>query len=208
MIARGTGFVKGHPVAAEARLVAHLKYIEHRSKTENENRDDRRIFDKDQDVVSRRDAACDVMNHAHRQVAYHKIVLSPGEAEHVADWREWTRGVMDDLEKKQGRELHWYAVYHNNTDNPHVHVVLAGAGNNLENGNREAVKMYQKDYELLRQSGTDRSDRDWYRQIEERLKEEDRQDQAEIARDQERERERQPEPDVQPEHYQGGDHDR
>ena len=204
MIAKGTGFVKGNPVAAQSRLTAHLKYIEHRSKTENEGRDDRRIFDKDQDVVNRRDAARDVMNHAHRQVAYHKIVLSPGQDEHIADWREWTRGVMDDLEKKQGCELHWYAVYHNNTDNPHVHVVLAGAGENLETDNREAVKMYQKDYELLRQSGADRSDRDWYRQIEEQIKEEDRQDQAEIAHKQELEQQRQPEP----EHNPGGDHDR
>ena len=68
--------------------------------------------------------------------------------------------------------------------------------------------MYQKDYELLRQSGTDRSDRDWYRQIEEQVKEEDRQDQAEIAHKQELEQQRQPEPEKQPEHYQGGDHDR
>lgn len=202
MIARGTGFVKGNPAAAQGRLIAHFKYVEHRHREGNESRDDRRIFSKDQDVVSRQDAVSDVMNHAHRQVAYHKIVLSPGEAEHIADWREWTRGVMDDLEKKQGRELHWYAVKHDNTDNPHVHVVLAGAGDNLETGNREAVKMYQKDFELLRQSGTDRSDRDWYRQMEEHIREEDRQDQAEIARNQE------PERDAQPAYHQGGDRDR
>jgi type IV secretory pathway VirD2 relaxase len=201
MIARGTGFVKGHPLAAQSRLVAHLKYIEHRSKTENESRDDRRLFTKDEDRVTRSAAVQDVMDHAHTQVAYHKIVLSPGEDEHVADWHEWTRGVMDDLEKKQGRELHWYAVYHNNTDNPHVHVVLAGSGNNLETGNREAVKMYQKDYELLRQSGTDRSDRDWYRQIEEQARQEDRRDQEEITRSREEV--------VEPHQaHQGGDHDR
>jgi hypothetical protein len=77
-------------------------------------------------------------------------------------------------------------------------VVLAGAGNNQISGNREAVKMYQKDYELLRQSGSDRSDRDWYRQIEEHIKEEDRQDQPARVRE------------IEPEltHHQGGDHDR
>jgi hypothetical protein len=200
MIARGTGFVKGEKASAQARLVAHLKYVEHRRKAENESRDDRRIFSKDQDVVSRSDAVSDVMDHAHSQVAYHKIVLSPGEDEHIVNWREWTRGVMDDLEKKQGRELHWYAVKHDNTDNPHVHVVLAGAGENHKTDNREAVKMYRSDYELLRQSGTDRSDRDWYRYMEERLKEADQRDQAEISRDQER--------DVLLSRYQGGDHDR
>jgi type IV secretory pathway VirD2 relaxase len=150
----------------------------------------------------RLDAVSDVMHHTHSQVAYHKIVLSPGEDEHIADWRAWTRGVMDDLEKMQGRELHWYAVKHDNTDNPHVHVVLAGAGDNQISGKREAVKMYRSDYELLRQSGTDRSDRDWYRQLEERLKEEDQQDRAE------RELERQPEPEKLLEQLQGGDRDR
>jgi MobA/VirD2-like, nuclease domain len=200
MIAKGTGFVKGDPQAARSRLVAHLKYVEHRRREANESRDERRIFSKDQDVVSCRDAVSDVMHHAHSQVAYHKIVLSPGEDEHIADWREWTRGVMDDLEKKQGRELHWYAVKHDNTDNPHVHVVLAGAGDNQISGKREAVKMYRSDYGLLRQSGTDRSDRDWSRQIEEHIEEEDRQDQAEIARNQER--------DVGLPQLQGGDRDR
>ena len=74
MIAKGTGFVKGNPEASKSRLVAHLKYVEHRRKTENESRDDRRMFSKDQDVVSRENAISDVMNHAHSQVAYHKIV--------------------------------------------------------------------------------------------------------------------------------------
>ena len=205
MIAKGTGFVKGDPQASKARLVAHFKYIEHRRREENEQRSERLIFSKDQDQVDRKDAVSDVMNHAHSQVAYHKMVLSPGEDEHIADWREWTRGVMDDLAKKQGRELHWYAGKHNNTDHPHVHVVLAGAGENQKTGKLEAVKMYQKDYELLRQSGTDRSDRDWYRQIEEHIKEEEQQDRAEIARNQEPER--QPERDARPTHLQGGGHD-
>lgn len=101
------------------------------------------------------------MKHAHRQVAYHEIVLSPGEDEPITDWHKWTRGVMDDLEKMQGRKLHWYAVKYDNTDNPPVHVVLAGAGEHLETGNREAVRMSRSDYALLRQSGIDRSDSDW-----------------------------------------------
>lgn len=194
MIAKGTGFVKGDKASAEARLVAHLKYIEYRQREENESRNDRHIFTSDQDRVSRSTAVEDVMDHAHSQVAYHKIVLSPGKDEYVSDWQTWTREVMNDLEKKQGRKLHWYAVKHDNTDNPHVHVILAGAGSNNETGKREAVKLYRQDYELLRQSGTDRSDHEWYRHIEEHLREEDRQEGMEHSHE--------------PEHYQGGDHDR
>lgn len=196
MIARGTGFVKGHPQAAKARLAAHLKYLEHRARTEQETRDDRRIFSKDENIVNRESAMRDVMEHTSASVRYHKMVLSPDHHEPVRDWHEWTRGVMSDLEQKQGRELHWYAVRHGNTDNPHVHVVLAGAGENKVSGKLEPVKMYQRDYELLRQSGMDRSDRDWYRQIEERLREEARQEKQEMTRFQERQL------------YQGGDRDR
>src|SRR5947209_1130030 len=132
MIAKGSGYNRGNREAGRARLVSHFKYIEHRSRSENESRDDRRIFSEDEDVVSRRDAIDDVMGHTSTSVNYHKIVLSPSEDEIVQDWREWTRDVMADLEERQGKELHWYAVAHNNTDNPHVHVVLAGAGENHE----------------------------------------------------------------------------
>ena len=121
----------------------------------------------------------EVMDHTSTSVNYHKIVLSPDEKEPVADWREWTREVMDDLQEKQGRELHWYAVNHDNTDNPHVHVVLAGAGENLETGKTEPVKMYTQDYQLLRESGHEHSEYEWSRQIEGLVKEYDQQDHPE-----------------------------
>lgn len=165
MIAKGTSYVRGK--GAGSRLGAHLKYIEHRARDELESRSDRRIFDKDEDVVSRRDAQADIMEHAHPHVAYHKMVLSPGQDEPVPDWREWTRDVMSDLEARQGKELHWYAVAHQNTDNPHVHVVLAGSGENHETGEREVVKMFAPDYQFLRESGHEHSNHDWHERLDE-----------------------------------------
>lgn len=165
MIAKGTGYVKGK--GASSRLGAHLKYIEHRAREEHESRSDRRIFDKDEDVVSRREAQDGIMEHAHHNVSYHKLVLSPGQDEPVQDWREWTREVMADLEERQGKELHWYAVAHSNTENPHVHVVLAGSGENHDTGEREMVRMYAPDYQFLRESGHDHSDADWYQRLDE-----------------------------------------
>jgi hypothetical protein len=123
MIAKGSGYVRGNRQAATARLTSHFKYTEHRSKDlERETRDGRRIFSKDQDVVSRKDAVDDVMEHTSTSVNYHKIVLSPGQDEPIQDWREWTRDVMHDLEERQGHALYWYAVKHDNTDNPHDQV--------------------------------------------------------------------------------------
>jgi len=181
MIAKGSGYNRGNREAGKARLVAHTKYIEHRSRTENESRDDRRIFTKDEDVVNRRDAVDDIMDHTSTSVNYHKIVLSPGQDEPVQDWREWTREVMADLEEAQGKELHWYAVKHDNTDNPHVHVVLAGSGENHETGKEEPVRMYANDYKLMRESGLEHSDHDWYRQIGEQLREYDQQEDRELG---------------------------
>src|SRR5213595_798738 len=88
---------------------------------------------------------------------------------------------MEDLEESQGRELHWYAVKHDNTDNPHVHVVVAGAGENLETGKLEPVKLYHQDYELLRESGHEHSDYEHYHHIQELVKEYDSQEQIELT---------------------------
>ena len=191
MIAKGR-YVKGgaaHRASAASHLGAHLKYLEHRSRDEQESREDRAIFSKDDDQVNRRDAVDDVMGHTSGSVSYHKIVLSPGDDEPVQDWREWTREVMADLEEEQGIDMHWYAVHHSNTEHEHVHVVIAGAGENWETGLEEAVKLYREDYQVLRESGHDHSDHDFYYQLDTLLEELDRQDDLArdfVVRDQER----------------------
>jgi len=187
MIAKGSGYVKG--AGARGRLHAHMKYTEHRSMSERETRDDRRIFDGEHDVINRSDAVQDIMEHSHRNVAYHKMILSPGQDEPVADWREWTREVMGDLEQRQGKELHWYAVKHDNTENPHVHVVLAGSGENLETGKLEQVKMYAADYKFLRESGHDHSGHEQQREMNDWIREADEQEAQELGvRDERNER--------------------
>ncbi len=179
MIAKGSGYVKGS--RARSRLNAHMKYIEHRTRSEQETRDDRRIFDAEHDVVRRGDAVQDIMDHEHRNVAYHKMILSPGGDEPVSDWREWTREMMADLEERQGKHLHWYAVQHNNTDNPHVHVVLAGKGENLETGKTELVKMYAPDYQFLRASGHEHSGYEHQREVNAWMREADERDAQELG---------------------------
>jgi len=178
MIARGR-YIRGGTVnqaSAASHLSSHLKYLEHRSRDEQESREDRFIFSKDDDHVSRRDAMDDVLEHTSHSVSYHKIVLSPGDDEPVQDWREWTREVMADLEAEQGIDLHWYAVHHSNTEHEHVHLVVAGAGEDRETGHEEAVKLYPEDYQQLRESGHEHSDHDFYYRLEDLVKELDRQD--------------------------------
>ncbi len=162
--------------AAASHLGAHMKYIEHRSRDEQGSWEDRSLFSKDRDHVERKEATSDMMDHTSNRVSYHKIVLSPGEDEPVQDWRSWTREVMADLEAAQGKELHWYAVHHSNTEHEHVHVVVAGAGENRETGQQEAVKLYQEDYQVVRESGHEHSDHDFYHRIEDLVKEWESQD--------------------------------
>src|SRR5690242_7093773 len=161
MIAKGSGYVCGNRQVARGRLIPHLKYVEHRSRgAERESRDDCRIFSKEEDAVSRSRGVDDVMDHTSTSVNYHKIVLSPGEDEPVEDWREWTREVMADLEESQGRGPRWYAVKHDNTDNPHIYVVIARVGENHESGKAEPAKLYAQGYQLMRGSGHEHSEHD------------------------------------------------
>ena len=175
MIAKGR-FVRGNAAQSAAHLQAHLKYIEYRSRELDETREDRSLFSKDNDHVERQEALDDVMEHTSNSVHYHKIVLSPADDEPIEDWREWTRDVMSDLEDMQGKELHWYAVSHQNTDHPHIHVVLAGAGEDSEIGEQGPVKLYQEDYQLLRESGTEHSEHAFLLQLETELEELHQQD--------------------------------
>lgn len=186
MIAKGR-YIKGgaaNSASAAGHLNSHLKYLEHRSRDDQESREDRSIFSKGDDAVERRDAVNDVMEHSSYSVSYHKIVLSPGDDEPVQDWRSWTREVMADLEDMQGKEMHWYAVHHSNTEHEHVHVVVAGAGEDRETGQEVAVKLYPQDYQQLRESGHDHSEYEFYYQLETALQELERQD--DVVRDPER----------------------
>jgi len=187
MIAKGR-YIKGgaaNSASAAGHLNSHLKYLEHRSRDDQESRDDRSIFSKGDDAVERRDAVNDVMEHSSHSVSYHKIVLSPGDDEPVQDWREWTREVMADLEDAQGKEMRWYAVHHSNTEHEHVHVVVAGAGEDRETGQEVAVKLYPQDYQQLRESGHEHSEYEFYYRLETALEELEKQD--DVVRDPERE---------------------
>lgn len=163
--------------AATSRLSAHLKYNEYRTYGPDETRADRSLFDAEQEQIQRRDAVTDIMEHGSSSVRYHKIVLSPADYEHVEDFRAWTREIMADLEERKGIYLHWYAVQHHNTDHPHVHVVLAGAGEDAQTGERKTVRMtYDQDYAFMRQSGREHSNFEFYHQIEQTLQEMDHAD--------------------------------
>lgn len=54
-----------------------------------------------------------------------RIILSPEDADRL-ELEAYTREYVRQLEKGLGTKLEWAAVEHDNTDHPHVHIVLRG----------------------------------------------------------------------------------
>jgi type IV secretory pathway VirD2 relaxase len=60
-----------------------------------------------------------------------KLIVSPEFGDRV-DLSRLTRGLIERMKKDLGTSLEWVAVEHNNTEHPHVHVVVRGVRDNGE----------------------------------------------------------------------------
>ncbi|MEL6101344.1 MAG: DUF3363 domain-containing protein [Pseudomonadota bacterium] len=57
-----------------------------------------------------------------------RFIISPEDAGDLEDLRAFTRDLMARAERDLGTTLEWVAVDHWNTDNPHVHILVRGKG--------------------------------------------------------------------------------
>jgi type IV secretory pathway VirD2 relaxase len=57
-----------------------------------------------------------------------RFIVSPQDAEQLSDPRAFTRDLMAQAEQDLGTKLDWIDVDHWNTDNPHIHVIVRGKG--------------------------------------------------------------------------------
>lgn len=162
---------------ASSALKSHLKYLQYRERDpQTETKEDRYLFSKDSDHVDRRAIHDDIMRERAGNIYYHRIIFSPSQQEPVTDWHAWTRAVMRDLEDRLGKDLDWCAAHHQNTDDPHVHVVLRGTGTNRETGETEPVSFNAQDFAFMRQCGREHSEYDYYRLVREKFDELDQRD--------------------------------
>jgi len=148
-------YVAGGPRASGKSVAGQiydaLHYMQTRPLDHDERPEDRHFFGPERDGGSWREARTEITDHATEQVAFHRLILSPGPDQLVADMREWTRMVLDDLADTLGQQLHWVAVIHRNTDHPHAHVLLAGGGERA--GELRPVLLYKAQYAAVRVSG-------------------------------------------------------
>ena len=55
-----------------------------------------------------------------------RFIVSPEEAHELEDMKTFTRDLMEQAEKDLGTKLDYVAVDHDNTDNPHTHIIVRG----------------------------------------------------------------------------------
>jgi type IV secretory pathway VirD2 relaxase len=105
-----------------APLPKHITYL----KREGVTRDgaEARMFDANGDATDEKAFAerCEDDRH------HFRFIISPEDAAELDSLRTFTRELMSDVERDLGTKLDWVAVDHWNTDNPHVHVLIRGRG--------------------------------------------------------------------------------
>lgn len=140
--------VKGNYTRSLPGVKASLRYYLLRSRGPDEP--ERELWGRD-GAVDRRDAYALLDRYRDPGVAAHRLILSPSGDEGGADLRALTRRALRELEKDKGQALHWVAVEHRNTANPHVHVLLCGAGE--RDGEPRQVRLGRGDFGRLREEG-------------------------------------------------------
>ncbi len=119
----------------------------------------RAIFDARGDVATHAAARAILTAAIGPKVVFHRLVLSPGRHAGVVrpiDLRTWTRLLLMDLGHDLCQRLVWVAAVHRNTDDPHIHVLLAGAAVRTRwpnEGKVLSVELRTPHYALLRERG-------------------------------------------------------
>lgn len=105
-----------------APLATHLRYLGR----EGAGRDGEpgRMFDAERDQAEPKAFAerCEPDRH------HFRFIVSPEEAGRMEDLPAFTRELMAQAERDLGTRLDWIGVEHHNTDDPHVHVLVRGRG--------------------------------------------------------------------------------
>ena len=105
-----------------APLARHIAYLKRDGVTRDGK--DAGLFDAQSDTADGGAFAgrCEEDRH------HFRFIVSPEDAAELEDIRTFIRELMDDMVRDLDTRLDWVAVDHWNTDNPHVHVLVRGRG--------------------------------------------------------------------------------
>jgi type IV secretory pathway VirD2 relaxase len=105
-----------------APMAKHLGYLQ-RDGVGQDGRD-ADLFGAERDDLDRGGFAARCEDDRH----HFRFIVSPEDATELEDLRAFTRDLMARAERDLGTTLDWVAVDHWNTDNPHVHILVRGKG--------------------------------------------------------------------------------
>jgi len=138
-----------------ARQVKHLM-ADYRA---GEMHEERVLFDAHGDVADQAAARALLTAALGPKVAFHRLILAPGRRGglvRLIDLHTCTRLVLMDLGHALGQRLVWVAAVHRNTDEPHIHVLLADAAVRTRwpgHGTTTSVELRTPQYALVRERG-------------------------------------------------------
>ncbi len=103
-----------------APLATHVRYLQRDGVTRDGT--PAAMFDAGRDETDAKAFAdrCEEDRH------HFRFIVSPEDADRMADLKAFARDVMAGAERDLGAKLDWVGVEHHNTDNPHVHILVRG----------------------------------------------------------------------------------
>ncbi|MFA7340608.1 MAG: hypothetical protein WC028_27740 [Candidatus Obscuribacterales bacterium] len=133
--------------SAAGRAKAHVNYVAFRpGKDRDKESKPREFFSSDREQVAGEAVKEAIDKQPKYGVLAHKFILSPGVE--GADVQQYTKAVMQDLSRRKGVELDWYGIVHENTANPHCHVIVMGKGKD-----GRTYKITKADHRQLKEEG-------------------------------------------------------
>lgn len=110
---------------AVGAAIAHVKYIGNRPGQDLEP-GGRKFFDDEKDSIDGKDIREWVKDqYPGGNVVVHKLTIAPEINLEPEDEKIYARTIMQELSNKLGQDIDWKGVQHNNTDNHHVHCLIA-----------------------------------------------------------------------------------
>ncbi|OYU70432.1 MAG: type VI secretion protein [Alphaproteobacteria bacterium PA2] len=103
-------------------LSVHIDYLQREGVTETGERG--RLFDAQGEAADGKAFAERCADDRH----HFRFIVSPDDADQLADLKAYTRDLMGQAERDLGGRLDWVAVDHWNTGHPHIHVLVRGRG--------------------------------------------------------------------------------
>src|SRR5712671_2980620 len=114
------GAARGRQFVGAKAVDAHLRYLERDGVTKDGEKG--QVYSAERDVEDGRAFLERGRNNRHQ----FRFIVSAEDGADLADPRETTRALMQQMEADLGTKLDWIAVDHHNTGHPHSHILLRG----------------------------------------------------------------------------------